>query len=100
MLAIQRPEIAFDEFDIILHAAFEPGAVRQTRIDDKAIVLCQTVIHPIHHRVGERSFDNRRLEVVRDHPFGHAAEELKGMHVAHEKHFLLLAEHQLPVCHT
>jgi hypothetical protein len=53
MLAIQRPEVAFDEFNIVLHAAFEPGAVRQTRIDDKAVVLCQAVVHPIHHRVGE-----------------------------------------------
>ena len=69
-----------------LDFAFVLGLARQARVDQEAVVFGTFAIGLLHFGllVARVRLDDRRLEVVQHHAFGHAAQELKGVLMAHQ----------------
>ena len=95
--AEQRQEVSLDVLDISLHATLVFWTARQTGRNQEPVVQRELAIGTVHQRVLERRDDDRRLQVVRGHLLGHAAEPLEGVDVAGEEGLLLLIEDHLPI---
>lgn len=90
-------EVALDVMHAVFDFALVAGLARGGGADQKAVVQPQAAIGLAQHRVVHQGLQHRRLEIVRHHPVGHAAEALEGAPMQANPGRRLLIEDELGV---